>query len=103
MFFIFFFFLKQKTAYEITHSDWSSDVCFFFFKQKTAYEITHSDWSSDVCSSDLMIRRPPRSAQPIQVHPARRRRRDPAVEFSLRSEERRVGKECCALCRSRWS
>src|SRR5881392_3882494 len=26
---------------------------FFFFKQKTAYEITHSDWSSDVCSSDL--------------------------------------------------
>src|SRR5881392_2285046 len=28
-------------------------VFFFFFKQKTAYEITHSDWSSDVCSSDL--------------------------------------------------
>src|SRR5213083_2003398 len=26
---------------------------FFFFKQKTAYEITASDWSSDVCSSDL--------------------------------------------------
>src|SRR3546814_7888958 len=28
---------------------------FFFFKQKTAYEIRISDWSSDVCSSDLMI------------------------------------------------
>src|SRR5881227_3557599 len=26
---------------------------FFFFKQKTAYEITVRDWSSDVCSSDL--------------------------------------------------
>src|SRR6056297_1707554 len=26
---------------------------FFFFKQKTAYEILRSDWSSDVCSSDL--------------------------------------------------
>ncbi len=26
---------------------------FFFFKQKTAYEIAHGDWSSDVCSSDL--------------------------------------------------
>ena len=26
----------------------------FFFKQKTAYEITRSDWSSDVCSSDLI-------------------------------------------------
>src|SRR3546814_7652021 len=27
---------------------------FFFFKQKTAYEMRSSDWSSDVCSSDLM-------------------------------------------------
>src|SRR6059036_2336906 len=26
----------------------------FFFKQKTAYEITYGDWSSDVCSSDLV-------------------------------------------------
>src|SRR3546814_8432959 len=31
-------------------------VVFFFFKQKTAYEMRISDWSSDVCSSDL--RRP---------------------------------------------
>src|SRR3546814_5245706 len=29
-------------------------VIFFFFKQKTAYEMRISDWSSDVCSSDLM-------------------------------------------------
>src|SRR3546814_5565938 len=28
-------------------------VHFFFFKQKTAYEMRISDWSSDVCSSDL--------------------------------------------------
>ena len=28
---------------------------FFFFKQKTAYEIVDCDWSSDVCSSDLMV------------------------------------------------
>src|SRR3546814_18693445 len=28
-------------------------VCFFFFKQKTAYEMRISDWSSGVCSSDL--------------------------------------------------
>src|SRR3546814_4300673 len=28
-------------------------VCIFFFKQKTAYEMRISDWSSDVCSSDL--------------------------------------------------
>src|SRR3546814_10516181 len=30
---------------------------FFFFKQKTAYEMRISDWSSDVCSSDLMLGR----------------------------------------------
>src|SRR3546814_8787157 len=29
---------------------------FFFFKQKTAYEMRISDWSSDVCSSDLYSR-----------------------------------------------
>src|SRR3546814_4908517 len=29
---------------------------FFFFKQKTAYELRISDWSSDVCSSDLKMR-----------------------------------------------
>src|SRR3546814_8587104 len=29
--------------------------CFFFFKQKTAYEMRISDWSSDVCSSDLAV------------------------------------------------
>src|SRR3546814_6587837 len=31
----------------------------FVFKQKTAYEMRISDWSSDVCSSDLMSHQPP--------------------------------------------
>src|SRR3546814_7938317 len=31
-----------------------SCLCVFFFKQKTAYEMRISDWSSDVCSSDLV-------------------------------------------------
>src|SRR3546814_6699892 len=30
--------------------------CFFLFKQKTAYDLRISDWSSDVCSSDLAIK-----------------------------------------------
>src|SRR3546814_3663793 len=36
---------------------WSmaSALKFFFFKQKTAYEMRISDWSSDVCSSDLVM------------------------------------------------
>src|SRR3546814_8471734 len=33
----------------------------FFFKQKTAYEMRISDWSSDVCSSDLLANPHPRS------------------------------------------
>src|SRR3546814_10083722 len=40
--------------------------CFFFFKQKTAYEVRISDWSSDVCSSDL-----PRQAGGTQTSPPR--------------------------------
>src|SRR3546814_3495325 len=32
-----------------------SILIFFFFKQKTAYEMRISDWSSDVCSSDLVL------------------------------------------------
>src|SRR3546814_13530481 len=35
-------------------------IFFFFFKQKTAYEMRISDWSSDVCSSDLTPPRPSR-------------------------------------------
>src|SRR3546814_9470796 len=31
------------------------DTLFFLFKQKTAYEMRISDWSSDVCSSDLLV------------------------------------------------
>src|SRR3546814_10713144 len=34
-----------------------SGCFFFFFKQKTAYEMRISDWSSDVCSSDLLVAR----------------------------------------------
>src|SRR3546814_2334846 len=34
-----------------------SFLYFFFFKQKTAYEMRISDWSSDVCSSDLLLAR----------------------------------------------
>src|SRR6059036_470632 len=40
---------------------------FFFFKQKTAYEITYGDWSSDVCSSDLARRQARRWAASLNV------------------------------------
>src|SRR3546814_11375336 len=39
-------------------------MCFFFYKQKTAYEMRISDWSSDVCASDLSTSRATQSAEP---------------------------------------
>src|SRR3546814_2686782 len=47
-------------------------MCFFFFKQKTAYEMRISDWSSDVCSSDLGGR--PGRAPVVRAGPAVPRR-----------------------------
>src|SRR3546814_2592376 len=73
----------------------------FFFKQKTAYEMRISDWSSDVCSSDLdrltasAADGPPEDGERLQKVLAR--------AGLGRSEERRVGKECVSTCRSRWS
>src|SRR3546814_10705907 len=39
-------------------------IVFFFFKQKTAYEMRISDWSSDVCSSDVVFQDPYGSLSP---------------------------------------
>src|SRR3546814_5694471 len=75
-------------------------VCwFFFFKQKTAYEMRISDWSSDVCSSDLTFGIASGRADKTRCRRCGLRRR-PADQ---RSEERRVGKQCVSTCRSRWS
>src|SRR3546814_11020941 len=50
---------------------YTSFLCFFFFfKQKTAYEMRISDWSSDVCSSDL--RSLPPTCRPSSPFPATR-------------------------------
>src|SRR3546814_3624280 len=88
---------------------------FFFFKQKTAYEMRISDWSSDVCSSDLspnfqtdLLSCKLSSAQSEELRC--RHLRLPGTAWtrsstatSGRSEERRVGKECVSTCRARWS
>src|SRR3546814_3922119 len=100
-------------------------IFFFFFKQKTAYEMRISDWSSDVCSSDLpeMLCRYQKdmscacatAVKAIAAVAAKRirlfimasrnghRGPNPLVCVFYRSEERRVGKECVSTCRSRWS
>src|SRR3546814_2393134 len=89
---------------------------FFFFKQKTAYEMRISDWSSDVCSSDLKLLWARGMTSLQRRSPAATTRASSARMTSLkdepvaicapglyRSEERRVGKECVSTCRSRWS
>src|SRR3546814_5507808 len=62
---------------------------FFFFKQKTAYEMRISDWSSDVCSSDLLdldARRLGRR-QAAGARLCRRRRSVAAVDLALQVRE----------------
>src|SRR3546814_1762408 len=95
---------------------WWIVLSLFLFKQKTAYEMRISDWSSDVCSSDLLNGR-------VVVQPGAQKtdsdqrianlmlakgaeiNAKPELEIYAddRSEERRVGKECVSTCRSRWS
>src|SRR3546814_3230173 len=103
--------------------------CICFFKQKTAYEMRISDWSSDVCSSDLALASS--AAARIDVF-GDGRGADEAhrlhaavveegidrflvamhhIEYAIgqaglleqRSEERRVGKECVRTGSYRWS
>src|SRR3546814_7349044 len=99
---------------------------FFFFKQKTAYEMRISDWSSDVCSSDLNLKtrsdgggtevtfgipsgatlktwRDDTKVVADVIQPAAEPAAKPEAAKADRSEERRVGKECVSTCRSRWS
>src|SRR3546814_6328122 len=52
-------------------------MLFFFFKQKTAYDMRISDWSSDVCSSDLAYGHPP------QLVPARCARSEQLVRQTV--------------------
>src|SRR3546814_4187595 len=100
-------------------------ILFFFVKQKTAYDMRISDWSSDVCPSDLAEAVAGKSNQllPAQVqrllhrlvilvHIAAEIGRVVGIDrgeqaglqhaAQRRSEERLVGKECVSTCRSRW-
>src|SRR3546814_2954502 len=107
-------------------------IMLFLFKQKTAYEMRISDWSSDVCSSDLIdlnwlqtiaegwaaplkgfmregVLLQTLHFNSILIDPSDIRGMKNALtsktDFNKfdRSEERRVGKECVSTCRSRWS
>src|SRR3546814_9528622 len=105
---------------------------FFFFEQKTADEMRISDWSSDVCSSDLsvlvasafipflpmlpmhllvqnllydisQIAIPFDNVDEELLKKPQRWQPGDVGRFMVRSEERRVGKECVSTCRYVWS
>src|SRR3546814_2725789 len=105
-------------------------VFIFCCKQKTAYELRISDWSSDVCSSDLFVAQVEQRGTHVDVLAQQRFDREgieAPLQFSatiqrdvsfgrlaglvvahqctaaIRSEERRVGKECVRTFRYRWS
>src|SRR3546814_7514660 len=107
-----------------------STSLFFFFKQKTAYELRISDWSSDVCSSDLRPQAPAATARPaarsrlhlfaaqvpqvVAEHAAGDHAHHQHLEHEAhaqlaaeqvvdRSETRRVGNGCVSTRGSRWS
>src|SRR3546814_11322903 len=121
----YFFFFKQKTAYEMRISDWSSDVCSSdlnartngaLFQMKVAsWSVTPtmklqlpSDWRLDL--SGTIGRSQTNIASQNYVTGAIASttggfydNRIRAIELPGRSEERRVGKECVSPCRFRGS
>src|SRR3546814_1314838 len=102
LFLFLFFFFKQKTAYEMRISDWSSDVCSsdltYYFAMKTQDEVPNVSTVSNVAS--LATAANPDSTAPAPVTTLAL---SSPTTSSIRSEERRVGKECASTCRSRWS
>src|SRR5260221_330546 len=97
----FVFFFSSRRRHTRSLCDWSSDVC-SSDPSRRRHTRSLCDWSSDVCSSDLSVRL---FAGTCSNERAERRTwlamfsRAWDERFMLRSEERRVGKEC----RSRWS
>src|SRR3546814_13024685 len=108
----FVFFFKQKTAYEMRISDWSSDVLFRSFFRTVPGRAESLLWKRIYFSHEqevrlmLIARTWPKDQSVPQV---RNVRVDPnrlfhSISFdprliSFRSEERRVGKECVSTCR----
>src|SRR3546814_3939539 len=111
---LFVFFFKQTTAYEMRISDWSSDVCSSDLEaasvgrevQRAARRQQRHRVADQAAVITLDVER---VFHLLRVRERRRIEKD-QVELrrlrqfgALRSEERRVGKECVRTCRSRWS
>src|SRR3546814_15914896 len=102
----------QKTAYEVRISDWSSDVCSSdLFPFTTAYHTRFPEYvAARLPVSPAFVwrfirwfHRPARHVMVATRSLARELADQGLGQTMMRSEERRVGKECVSTCRSRWS
>src|SRR3546814_20819024 len=117
-----FFFFKQKTAYEMRISDWSSTCALPIYRRRLVrrYAIIRIAGARAECRSGL--ERAGQARRAVIIRHARLKmavlipereidlvlgivleRQLLAIQTAARSEERRVGKECVSKCRSRWS
>src|SRR3546814_5122009 len=106
---------KQKTAYEMRISDWSSDVCSSDLQTLGAFQRDRLDADTAVFSeadlldahflgeefNNLLALR--RAGLPLYTSVNIFRVLAKNDHINVQSEERRVGKECVSTCRSRWS
>src|SRR3546814_3514049 len=99
---MYFFLFKQKTAYELRISDWSSDVCSSDLRWAMLAD-TGRLWRTDVSGDDEGAWRRQGTNLATGVSVAITTRGASGLAGASRSEERRVGKECVSTCRARWS
>src|SRR5205814_5644395 len=91
---MFFFFFSSRRRHTRCLSDWSSDVCSSDLAGTLSGLYTNSDLSGDNLNSDLQARGLTSVNRPLNVYDA-----TATLGGPIRSEERRVGKEC----RYRWA
>src|SRR3546814_8525808 len=107
--------INSKDRRAKVKSEKGEEKVILFCKQKKAYEMRMSDWSSDVCSSDLVKAPAAYSAgvlsKPISFSNGVKTEEEVQAldalaeirEMTFRSYERRVGNACFSTCRSRLS
>src|SRR3546814_13801934 len=105
---MFFFFFKQKTAYEMRISDWSSDVCSSDLATAAAWTASERasssrPWAIAACASSSARRAWETSSAAYWSASAFPARATACRAAASRSEERRVVEECVSTCRTRRS
>src|SRR3546814_10131487 len=111
---VWLFFCKQKTSYNVRISDWSSDVSSSDLDLDHLVMLAIKDIGEaqpgGIAAPVLFLQVPLAFLAPAETRRARRHHHfigrlvdGDGFPVGIRSDERRVGKECVSTCRSRWS